>query len=175
MEHDPAGRRPRVRPAENIQRRRPARPRLGPPHRPDGRALGPQRGGARGGAAVAALPRPRLVPAPSRKGPQEARHGAARARLHLPDQAPAVGRCDDGRPRHRRAGRPQGLPVGPGRGDMEGGASGDGNRPGAGRRGLGLVVVEEGPQARRGPAAHQGEGLPHRLRRRAPGRRRPAR
>ena len=78
--HDPAGRRPRVRPAENIQGRRPARPRLRPPHRPDGRTLGPGGRRARGGAAPAALPRPRLVPAPHGKGPQEARHGAARAR-----------------------------------------------------------------------------------------------
>ncbi len=57
---------------------------------------------------------------------------------------------------------------------MEGRPVGRRHGPGAGRRGLGLVAVEEGPQARRGPAAHQGEGLPHRLRRRASGRRRPA-
>ena len=38
---DPAGRRPRVRAPESIQGRRPARPRLGPPHRPSGRSDGP--------------------------------------------------------------------------------------------------------------------------------------
>ncbi len=54
-------------PAEDIPRRRPARPRLRPPHRPDGRSLGPPRGGAGGCAAVAALPGTRLVPAPSSK------------------------------------------------------------------------------------------------------------
>ena len=169
MEHDPAGRRPRVRPAEHLQGRRPARPRLRPPHRPHGRALGPGGRRARGGAAASALPRTRLVAAPSRKGPQEARHGAERARLHLPDQAAADGRRDDGRPRHRRAGRAEGLPLGAGRRDMEGGAPGDGNGPGAARRRLGVVAVEEGPQARRGPHPDTGEGLPHRLRRRASG------
>ena len=169
MEHDPAGRRPRVRPAENIQGRRPARPRLRPPHRPHGRALGPGGRRARGGAAASALPRPRLVPGPSRKGPQEARHGAARARLHLPDQAVADGRRDDGRARPGRAGRAEGLPLGAGRRDMEGRAPGDGNGPGPARRRLGVVAVEEVPQAGGRPSAHQGEGLPHRLRRRAPG------
>ena len=39
----------------------------------------------------------------------------------------------------------------------------------------GVVAVEEGPKPRRGPHSDPGEGLPHRLRRRAPGRRRPAR
>ena len=46
---------------------------------------------------------------------------------------------------------------------------GDGNGPGAARRRLGVVAVEEGPQARRGPHPDWGEGLPHRLRRRASG------
>ena len=99
------------------------------------------------GAADAALPRPRLVPAPPGKGPQAARHGAEGARLHLPDQAAPDGRRDDGRARHRRAGRPEGLPVGAGRGDMEGGAPWDGRGPGAGRRRLGMAPLEEGPQA----------------------------
>ena len=132
-----------------------------------------QREGAGGDAAAAALPRPRLVAAPHGEGPQAARHGAARAVLHLPDQAVADGRRDDGRARHRRAGGPQGLPVGAGRRDMEGGAPWRRNGPGAGRRRLGMVAVEEGPQARGRPSAHQGEGLPHSLRRRATGRRRP--
>ena len=92
------------------------------------------------GAAASALPRPRLVPAPSRKGPQEARHGAARARLHLPDQAVADGRHHDGRPRHRRSGRPQGLPLGAGRRDMEGRPVGRRHGPGAARRRLGVVA-----------------------------------
>ena len=175
MEHDPAGRRTRVRPSPHLPRRRPARPRLRPPHRPDGRADGPQRRGARGGAAVAALPGTRLVAAPHGEGPQAARHGAEGARLHLPDQAAPDGRRDDGRPRHRRSRRPEGLPVGAGRRDMEGRAVGHGHGPGAGRRRVGLVAVEEGPQARGGPSADTGKSLPHRLRRRAPGRRRPAR
>ena len=125
--------------------------------------------------SAAALPRSRLVAAPHGQGPQAARHGAEGARLHVPDQAPPDGRHHDGRPRHRRSRRPQGLPVGAGRRDMEGGAVGHGHGPGAGRRRLGLVALEEGPQARRGPHPDRGEGLPHRLRRRAPGRRRPAR
>ena len=76
---------------------------------------------------------------------------------------------------HRRSRRPQGLPLGAGRRDMEGGAPGDRYGPRAGRRRLRLAPLEEGPQAGGSPAAHQGKGLPHRLRRRAPGRRRPAR
>ena len=68
-----------------------------PPHRPHGCSLGPGGRRARGGAAASALPGPRLVPAPHGEGSQAARHGAARARLHLPDQAPADGRRDDGR------------------------------------------------------------------------------
>ena len=169
-----AGRRPRVRPPEDLQGRRPARPRFGPPHRPDGRSVGPPREGARGGASAAALPRSRLVAAPHGEGPQAARHGAEGARLHLPDQAPADGRRDDGRPRPGRACRPQGIPVGAGRRDMEGRAPGDGHGPGAGRGRLGMVALEEGPQAGGRPPAHQGEGLPHSLRRRASGRRRRA-
>ena len=53
----------------------------------------------------------------------------------------------------------------------KGGAPWDWRGPGAGRRRLGMAPLEEGPKARRGPAAHQGEGLPHRLRRRASDRR----
>ena len=48
----------------------------------------PLRGGARGGAAAAALPGPRLVAGTPGQGPQAARHGAAGTRLHVPDQAP---------------------------------------------------------------------------------------
>ena len=95
-----AGRRPRVRAPAHLPRRRPPRPRLRPPDSPHGRSFGPVRGGARGGAADAALPGTRLVAAPHGEGPQAARHGAARARLHLPDQAPPDGRHDHGRPRH---------------------------------------------------------------------------
>ena len=129
----PAGRRTGVRPPAHLPGRRPPRPRLRPPHSPDGGALGPLRGRARRGPADAALPRPRLVPGPHGQGSQAARHGAAGSRLHLPDQAVADGRHHDGRPRHRRACGPQGLPVGAGRRDMEGGAAGDGHGPGAGR------------------------------------------
>ena len=114
-------------------------------------------------------PRPRLVPVPSREGPQASRLRAEGARLHLPDQASADGRLDHGRPGHRRPRRPQGLPVDTGRGDMEGGAPRRRHCAGAGRRRLGMVAVEEGPQPSRRPAAHKGKGLPHRLRRRAPG------
>ncbi len=42
---------------------------------------------------------------------------------------------------------------------MEGGAPGNGRGPGAGRRRLGLAPLEEGPQPRRGPDPHQGEGF----------------
>ena len=175
MVHHAAGRRPRVRPPAHLQGRRPARPRLRPPHRPHGRPVRPVREGAGGGKADAALPRPRLVPGPHGQGPQAARHGAEGARLHLPDQAPADGRHDDGRPRHRRPGRSQGLPVGAGRGDMEGGPPGHGHGPWHGRGRLGVAPLEEGPVPRRRPPAHQGEGVAHRLRRRAPDRRRAAR
>ena len=48
---------------------------------------------------------------------------------------------------------------------MEGGAPGRRYGPGAGRRRVGVVEVEEGPQPRRGPHPHTGEGLAHRLRR----------
>ena len=44
VEHDPAGRRPRVRAPEDLQGRRPTRSRLRPPHRPDGRSLQHQQG-----------------------------------------------------------------------------------------------------------------------------------
>ena len=165
MVDDPAGRRPRVRPSEDLQGRRPARPRLRPPHRPDGRSDGPQRGGARRGAADAALPGTRLVAAPSREGPQAARHGAEGTRLHLPDETSPDGRHHDGRVGHRRSRRAEGLPVGAGRRDMEGGAVGCRHGPGACGRRMGLVAVEEGPQAGGGPDPHTGEGLPHRLRR----------
>ena len=109
------------------------------------------------------------------QGTQASRHGAARARLHLPDQAPADGRRDDGRPRHRGAGGPEGIPVGAGRGDMEGGASRRRHGPGPARRRLGLAPLEEGPQAGGRPAADTRKSLTDRLRRRAPGRRRAAR
>ena len=175
VEHDPAGRRPRVRPPAHLPGRRPARPRLRPPHRPHGRAVEPERGGARGGAAAAALPGTRLVGGPSRKGPQAARRGAAGPLLHLPDQAPSDRRRDDGRPGRGGPGRRQGLPVGAGGGDLEGRTAGRGRRPGPGRRRLGLAPLEEGPKARPRPAPHQGEGLPHRLRRRASGDGGPAR
>ena len=47
--------------------------------------------------------------------------------------------------------------------------------PGPDRGGLGLVALEAGPQPGLRPPADQGEGGPHRLRRRAPGHRRAAR
>ena len=52
---------------------------------------------------------------------------------------------------------------------MEGGAPGDRLGLGAGGRRLGMAPLEEGPQARRGPTPHQGEGVPRRLRRRGSG------
>ena len=52
---------------------------------------------------------------------------------------------------------------------------GDRRGPGAGGRRPGMAPLEEGPQARRGPDPDTGEGLPHRLRRRVPDRRRRAR
>ena len=71
-----------------------------------------------------------------------------RARLHLPDQAPPDGRRDHGRPRPGRSRRAEGLPVGAGRRDMEGcGPPGHGHGSRAGSGQLGLVAVEEGPQA----------------------------
>ena len=140
-----------------------------PPHRPHGRALQPQRGGARGGAADAALDGTRLVGVPPGEGPQAACGGPARPRLHLSDQAPPARRRDDGRPGRGGPGRPPGLPVGAGGGDLEGRAHGSGRRPRPGRGRLGLAPLEEGPQAGLRPHPHQGEGLPHRLRRRDSG------
>ena len=165
----PAGRRTGVRAPAHLPGRRPARPRLRPLHRPDGRSLSPLRGRAGGDPAAAALPRPRLVAGPSREGTQEAWHGAEGSRIHLSDQAPADGRHNDGRAGHRRSRGPEGLPVGAGRGDMEGRPHGDGRGHGTGRRRLGMVPLEKGTQPRRRPAAHQGEGLPHRLRGRSAG------
>ena len=175
MGHDPAGRRPRVRPPAHLPGRRPARPRLRPPHRPHGRPVQPEPGGARGGAAAAALPGTRLVGGPPGQGPQAARRGAAGPLLHLPDQAPADGRHHDGRPGHSGPGRRQGLPVGAGGGDLEGRPAGRGHRPRPDRRRLGLAPLEEGPLPRPRPAPHPGKGLPHRLRRRASGDGGPAR
>ena len=163
------GGRPRVRAPQNLQGRRPARPRLRPPHSPHGRPLRAGGQGAGGGPADAALPGTRLVAGPHGQGPQAARHGAEGARLHIPDQAPADGRRDNGRTRPGGAGRPQGLPVGAGRRDMEGGAAGRrrGHRTGGGR--LRMAPLEEGPEPRRRPHPDTGKGLPHRLRRRASG------
>ena len=56
----------------------------------------------------------------------------------------------------------------------QGVAPGCRRRPGADRGGLGLVALEAGPQPGLRPAAGTGEGLPRRLRRRAPGDRRAA-
>ena len=58
---------------------------------------------------------------------------------------------------------------------MEGGPPGHGHCPWHGRGRLGVAPLEEGPVPRRRPPAHQGEGVAHRLRRRAPDRRRAAR
>ena len=122
-----------------------------------------------------ALPGSRLVPGPPAEGFQEPGPAAARPVLHLPDQAPATGRRDHGRSRRRGAGGPQGLPVGAGRGVSQGVAPGLGRRLRPHRGGLGLVALEAVPQPGLRPAADQGEGGPHRLRRRAPGHRRAAR
>ena len=171
MEHDAAGRRPRVRAPAGLQGRRPARPRLGPPHRPAWRSDRPAPRRARRGQVAAALPGIRLVPGPHGEGPQAAGHGAARALLHLPDQAPPDRRHHDGRPGSGGAGRAQGLPVGAGGRDVEGRPLGRGRRRGDRPGGLGLAPMEEGPLPRLRPPPGEGEGLPHRLRRRATGRR----
>ena len=77
-----------------------------------------------GGAGVvppaAALPGSRLVPGPPGPRPPAGRAGQPGAVLHLPDQAPATGRRDHGRAGRGGAGRPQGLPVGAGRGVPQG-------------------------------------------------------
>ena len=117
----------------------------------------------------AALPRTRLVAAPHGQGAQTPRLRAEGTRLHLLDQVAADRRRDDGRAGHRRSRRHQGIPVGAGRGDMEGRAPGRRNRPGNGRGRLGVVAVEEGPQPRRGPDSDTRKSLTHRLRRRATG------
>ena len=110
------------------------------------------------------------------KAHKRPRHGAEGTRLHLPDQAPPDGRHHDGRAGHRRSRRAEGLPVGAGRRDMEGGAVGQSvTALGLVGRRLGLVAVEEGPQAGGRPGPHTGEGLPHRLRRGDTGRRGAAR
>ena len=121
---DPAGRRPGVRAPANIPGRRPAGPRLRSPHRPDGGALGPLPGGAGGGAAAAALPGTRLVPATPGPRPQGGRPREPRTLLHLPDQAAATGRRDHGRAGRRGSGGPPGLPVDTGRGVPQGVAAG---------------------------------------------------
>ena len=106
--------------------------------------------------------------------PQAGRPRQPGAVLHLPDQAPATGRGD-----HGRAGRGA-LAAFRGYLWVQDGeilkASLLGRAPssaGGGR--LGLVALEEGPQPGLRPAADPGEGLPHRLRRRNPGHRLPAR
>ena len=128
------------------------------------------KGEAGRGAADAAFPGTRVVAGPPGEGPQAARGGPAGPRLHLPDQASPVGRRDDGRPGRRGIGRRERLPVGAGRGGVEG--RGDGRRalpppwpPG----GWLWHRLKKGRKARLRPAPHQGEGLPHRLRRRASG------
>ena len=68
----------------------------------------------------------------------------------------------------------QGLPVGAGRRVPQGVVAGCGRRARPHRGGLGLVALEAGPQPGLRPAAGTGEGLPRRLRRRAPGDRRAA-
>ena len=161
-------------PLRTFPRRRPAGPGLRPPHRPDGRPLGAGGGGTGAVPPAAALPGPRLVPVPPGPRPQAGRTGEPRALLHLPDQAPATGRRHHGRPGGGGAGRPQGLPVGAGRRIPQGVASGRRFRPRSHRGGLGLVALEAGPQPGLRPIAGAGEGLPHRLRRRAPGHRRAA-
>ena len=95
--------------------------------------------------------------------------------LHLPDQTPPVGRGHHGRPGRGGAHRAAGLPVGAGRGISQGVFAGRRFHPGAYRGGLGLVALEAGPQPGLRPPADQGEGGPHRLRRRATGNRRAAR
>ena len=89
--------------------------------------------------------------------------------LHLPDPAPPDGRRDDGRAGGGGVGRPAGLPVGAGGRDLEGRGHGHRRRRSPGRRRLALAPHQEGRKAGLRPPAHQGEGLPHRLRRRDSG------
>ncbi len=175
MGHDPAGRRPRVRPAQGLPGRRPPRPRLRPPHRHPGRVLQPRREGAHRGAADAALDGTRLVAGPHGEGPQASRGGPSGPLLHLPDPAAPDRRRDDGRAGRGGIGRPERLPVGAGGRDVEGSAHGHRRRGGPDRRRLAVAPLEEGQEARLRPSDHQGEGLPHRLRRRATAGGRPAR
>ena len=174
MEHDAQGRRPRVRPAQGVQGRRPPRPRLRPDHRPAGRAVESTPPGARHGPPDAALPRTRLVAGPHGEGPPTCRGAEAGPILHLSDQTPAHGRRDDGRPGRGRGRRPAGVPVGPGGRDLEGRAHGHRRRRSLGRRRLALASLQEISLPRVRPEPHQGESLPHRFRRRGAGRRRPA-
>ena len=164
-----------VRAPAHLPGRRPAGPRLRPPAGRHRLPVRPAPGGTGPGPPAAALPGSRLVPGPPAEGFQEPRPAAARPVLHLPDQAPAAGRRHHGRPGRRSAGRPQGLPLGAGRGVSQGVAPGFGRRHRPHRGGLGLVALEAVPQPGLRPAADQGEGGPHRLRRRAPGHRRAAR
>ena len=174
MVYDPAGKRPRVRPPAHLPRRRPARPRLRPPYRPAGRAVRPERGGARRGAAGAAFTRSGLVAGTPRKGAQATRGRAARLHLLQSSSPPPVRRDDNGGPGRRGPGGSAGLPLDAGRGDVEGRTARrwHGRRPH--RRGLGLVAHQPGPFPRLRPAPDQGEGRPHCIRCRAAGHRRAA-
>ena len=174
MGHDPRLRRPRLRAPARLSRRRPAGPRLRPPHRPHRRSVGPQGGGAHRCPAAAALPGTRLVAGPSGEGAEAARRGAKGPLLHLHHQALSDRRRDDGHPRRGSPGGPARLLLDAVRRDLEGDSAGSGVPARSSRGGLGLVALEAGSLPRLLPDIDQGEGLPHRLRRPAPGHRHPA-
>ena len=79
-----------------------------------------------------------------------------------------------GRPRPGGPGDHEGLHVGAGRRDLEGGPPGDWSRLRPGRSRLGLAALEGIAFAHLRPAAGEGEGLPHSLRRGGRGGRRSA-
>ena len=139
--HDPPVQRPRVRAAASLPRRRPAGPRLGSPHRPAGRAVGPAPRRARRGPPAAARPGSRLVAAALGQGPGASGRRARRPDLYLPDQAPAHRRRDHGRDRRGGAGGLSGLPLGAGRGHVDGHRAGGRGRRWRGPGDLGLAPV----------------------------------
>ena len=155
---------------------RPPRPRLGPPHRPPGGAVEPERQRAHRGAADAALPGTRLVAETTWRrptsGPVEERRDPSYTYQTKPLQTDGVTMAVLGLAALAAL---RGYLWVQGGGDVEGSPDGSGSHRRPGRRGLALAPHQEGPKARLRPPAHQGEGGPHRLRRRASDRRRPAR
>ena len=133
------------------------------------RVVAPAAAALHGAGVVPGPPAETPAPTAARRRPVRQQHPGHPG----PDQR--QGRRDPGRARRGRPGGAAGLPVVPGRRATEGVAAGRGHGPGAGRRRLGLVALEAGPQPGLRPAADPGEDLPHRLRRRSPGDGHPAR